>query len=241
MYDYYNITSSSIKIREIIEEEINANPELGFIEDNLFFMKVDANPLYYSFANYLNLFIVILTIPIFLSIKIVPYDVYVFFMSIPLVLILIIVLYHFLCNHYLIYDLNKNLFYSSSILFNGKPLSILDSNYVEAQEIKKIILDINYFNTGRNSFLCDKFIVLLKNNTEEELTTIMPSLKYHEISMERGILFSKCFNVDFSVRGNLKAYEDMKENQKISNELLPIFFIMVIIASLVIFFIMTLK
>ncbi len=220
------VTRSSSEIRQIIEEEISKNKALGFIKNNQLFMNVDTNTLLYSPMNFLYFIVGILSIPFIFNINAVftKDDLLVIF--IPMTLAFILLLIQVFCFHYLIYDFVNSEFYTSSYLFNYFHLSLIDSNFIKSQKIKKLILETKYVSAGKRAILCDKILVLLNTDVEEELTEIMPSIRYHDISMERCILFSKCFNVDFAVRGEVKEIERIKKSNELGKKFLPYFFIL---------------
>lgn len=220
------VTISSSEIRQIIEEEISKNNALGFLKDNLFFMKVDINSRIYSPMKFLYMIEFILAFPFFFNIKYFYTKDYLIVIFIPMILCFILFLLYLFCSHYLIYDFANSEFYTSSYLFNVFPLSFIDSNYIKSRKIKKLILETKYVSAGNSAILCDKILVLLNTDVEEELTEIMPSIRYHDISMERCILFSKCFNVDFAVRGEVKEIERIKKSNELGKKFLPYFFIL---------------
>ena len=67
------------------------------------------------------------------------------------------------------------------------------------------------------------------------LAEYMPCTKYHEISMQRCLLFSKCFNVDFQAIGLDVLEKAIKKREK-NKKYLPYFLLLLVIIALVIIY-----
>ena len=67
------------------------------------------------------------------------------------------------------------------------------------------------------------------------LAEYMPCTKYHEISMQRCLLFSKCFNVDFQTIGLDVLERDKKRREKIKKSIHYLHLLLAIIASVIIY------
>ncbi len=225
--------------RQIITDEIKKHKTIGFVKDNtLLYMDVENNSNIYKPFKFVALFsglILLLIVKIdFLSKYIANYEVYVF--SAPIVIMLLIFFIGALCKNFLIYDFKKNCFYTLSNLFGRIPLPFLNTKSIDSNKIKKIILETKYEYTGSNRTLNEKIIVLTSDNKEIELTEIMSTGQYHDILMARCDLFSRIFNVDFAVRGELKEVENDKKLVLERNENLILLLIIIVVANRQYFF-----
>ena len=228
--------STTSDIREIIEEEIKNNPKIGFIKNDLFFMKVDANPILFAPLNLLYWLQILLCVPLFLiEKKVLIENDYAFYALIPCILIFILLFVNSICSHFLIYDFKNECFYTISCLLHITQLKIIKSYNISTQNIKRIILQIQNYYAGKKTILYERIILYLNHNIEMVLADFLPCTSYHEITLQRCILFSKCFNVDYKVIG-IEKYERMIKSFEDSKKNLPFFIILLIIIALVIIY-----
>lgn len=227
-------------IREIIEEELKNNQQLGFIKDDLLFMNVDANPILFAPLPFFYCVQVFLLIPLFLmDNKTLIESQYLYYAFVPGFLILFLLLVNSLCSHYLIYDFKNECFYTISCLLEIIQLKILKSYNISSKNIKKIILQVTDSLGTKKIIASDRIFLILNHDIKMVLAEYMPCTKYHEISMQRCLLFSKCFNVDFQAIGLEVLERDKKRREKIKKSISYLLLLLAIIASVIIYEIIT--
>ena len=223
---------NSEEIKDLIKEEISKNESIGFLkDDNLLFMNVYSNSKIspykiYTLGLLIPLFIVSLIKPLLIS----STFLLIYCISVAAVSIMFsLVETSLACDHFLVYDIKRGCFYTVSYLFGTIPLPFFTSNPIQSDIIKKIILSPQY----DRQFLYERIIISTNDEKEIELVGLMEAGKYHDKSMSRCDLFSKCFNVDFNYRGNLeektKEIEDIKRKQEMVDGFQPVILVIVII------------
>ena len=242
---------SSSEIRQIIEEEIRKNPNIGFIKNDDFFIEISINSRFNNYYQFIVLSIPCLIIPEFLLMdKLGPKSIFskILFIFNPLTLMFFCFIISLLFKHYLVFNLNNYEFKTSTYYLNKYHLPSLDSNFIDSREIKRILLetDIHYhYKSGKS---CSDLIkITLNDDTEKELfdrqqlvSNKINSKYSHKTAIEICLLFSKCLNIEFEDRSNLKEIEEHEKKVEKSISLLPYvyasFFILIIFILYLIYF-----
>ena len=185
---------SPSKIKELIIEEINNNKDFGHLKDELLYMKVAYNN--DLFVMILLLLIAIAFFPLVVMTLNIPIDrdtinSIVAFGALGCVLLEFIIL---LFDNYLVYDINKEVFYNISSFFN---YTVYKSKEIETKKLVKIYIYQAY--TGKGSQLTDSLYADFYSY-DVGLSKYNPSAKYHEIMVERAKFFANCFNVPYEFK-----------------------------------------
>ena len=193
---------STAEIRELIEEAISKNKDIGFLDNGLFYMEVYSNPNIYLPMKIMASVMALIGFFGSLFMKEIPreyYWLYFLLVSIPFLIVLLLCCFSLLCSHYLVFDINNNKFVTLTKLFNKYIVDIFTSDPVYAVYIKKIILST----ICENRALTDIILVELDNGEEFGLTSSI-ALMHHENLKEKCLLLSECLDVDCVVRGEKK-------------------------------------
>ena len=209
------------EIKNIIIEETTKNKHIGFIKDNnLFFLNIGSN---YKIAPYKIYAFGLMIIPMLLGINYPNLFKGLWFeisLIIPAVLSISFVLLETVaCDHFLVYDIQRNSFYTLSYLLGKIPLPFFTTDYFQSSKIKKIILFTA--KGGSRIGIRDQLIVATTDDKEVNLTDLMDSSRYHDSLMDWCKLFCLCFDVDFDDRTNFETIEEKEkaiEEVKISYE-----------------------
>ena len=223
-------TRSTSEIRQIIEEEISKNPNIGFIKNNDFFVEISMNSEFNKYNYIIVISIAFLIIPDFFLIdKLGPDNIFskIIFIFNPLTLMFLCLIFSLFFKHYLVFNINNYEFKTSSYLLNKYHFPSLDSNFIDSKEIKGIILDTNIIIERNNKSLIDSIKISLNDNTEKELYNRQQLVfdninsKYsHETAIELCLLFSNFLNLEFEDRSNIKEIvENEKEIEKTIKDL----------------------
>lgn len=185
---------SPSKIKELIIEEINNNKDFGLLKDELLYMKVAYNNdllvmilLLLIFFAFLPIVVMILNIPIDRDTS----KTIVAFGALGCVLLELIIL---LFDNYLVYDINKEVFYNTSSFLG---FTVYTSKEIETKKIYKIYIYQAY--TGKGHQLTDSLYADFYSY-DVGLSKYNPASKYHEVMVERAKFFAYCFNVPYEFK-----------------------------------------